>query len=154
MHRIIQATYLFQKRNYCFHDQSHMWYVSWSETICYTGWSVCGTSGTICSMTCIICYTQTELFVLRLNYMYCIQYRSRGTLLDIRQESFLLSAYNLLKRLWTKCTQLKTFLTLSRTIFWELNISILYNPPEAEYLDVIGTKVFRVFLLAIHSHLY
>jgi hypothetical protein len=26
--------------------------------------------------------------------------------------------------------------------------------PEAEFLDVIGTKVFRVFLLAIHSHLY
>ena len=25
---------------------------------------------------------------------------------------------------------------------------------EAEFLDVIGTKVFRVFLLAIHSHLY
>jgi hypothetical protein len=26
--------------------------------------------------------------------------------------------------------------------------------PEAEFLDVIGTKVLRVFLLAIHSHLY
>ncbi len=26
--------------------------------------------------------------------------------------------------------------------------------PEAEFLDVVGTKVFRVFLLAIHSHLY
>jgi hypothetical protein len=26
--------------------------------------------------------------------------------------------------------------------------------PEAEFLDAIGTKVFRVFLLAIHSHLY
>jgi hypothetical protein len=25
---------------------------------------------------------------------------------------------------------------------------------EAEFLDEIGTKVFRVFLLAIHSHLY
>jgi hypothetical protein len=25
---------------------------------------------------------------------------------------------------------------------------------EAEFLDVIGIKVFRVFLLAIHSHLY
>ncbi len=25
---------------------------------------------------------------------------------------------------------------------------------EAEFLDVIGTKVVRVFLLAIHSHLY
>ncbi len=25
---------------------------------------------------------------------------------------------------------------------------------EAEFLDVIGTKVLRVFLLAIHSHLY
>ena len=23
---------------------------------------------------------------------------------------------------------------------------------EAEFMDVIGTKVFRVFLLAIHSH--
>jgi hypothetical protein len=27
-------------------------------------------------------------------------------------------------------------------------------PPEAEFLDVIGTKVIRVFLLAIYSHLY
>jgi hypothetical protein len=25
---------------------------------------------------------------------------------------------------------------------------------EAEFLDVIGTKVLRVFLLAIHSHLF
>jgi hypothetical protein len=25
---------------------------------------------------------------------------------------------------------------------------------EAEFLDVIGAKVWRVFLLAIHSHLY
>jgi hypothetical protein len=26
--------------------------------------------------------------------------------------------------------------------------------PEAEFLDVIGTKVLNVFLLAIYSHLY
>jgi hypothetical protein len=26
--------------------------------------------------------------------------------------------------------------------------------PEAEFLDEIQTKVLRVFLLAIHSHLY
>jgi hypothetical protein len=26
--------------------------------------------------------------------------------------------------------------------------------PEAEFLGVIGTKVLRVFLLAIYSHLY
>jgi hypothetical protein len=26
--------------------------------------------------------------------------------------------------------------------------------PEAEFLDAIGTKILRVFLLAIHSHLY
>ncbi len=26
--------------------------------------------------------------------------------------------------------------------------------PEAEFLDVIGTKILRIFLLAIHSHLY
>ncbi len=26
--------------------------------------------------------------------------------------------------------------------------------PEAEFLDEIQTKVFRVFLIAIHSHLY
>jgi hypothetical protein len=30
----------------------------------------------------------------------------------------------------------------------------LVNIEEAEFLDVIGTKVLRVFLLAIHSHLY
>jgi hypothetical protein len=28
------------------------------------------------------------------------------------------------------------------------------NCTEAEFFDVIGTKVFRVFLLAIHIHLY
>jgi hypothetical protein len=28
------------------------------------------------------------------------------------------------------------------------------NGTEAEFLDVIGTKVLRVFLLAIHSHLF
>ncbi len=28
----------------------------------------------------------------------------------------------------------------------------LDNLPEAEFLDVTGTKVLRVFLLAIHSH--
>jgi hypothetical protein len=27
-------------------------------------------------------------------------------------------------------------------------------PPEAEFLYLIGTKVLRVFLPAIHSHLY
>ncbi len=26
--------------------------------------------------------------------------------------------------------------------------------PEAEFLDVIGTKIVKVFLLASHSHLY
>ncbi len=26
--------------------------------------------------------------------------------------------------------------------------------PEAEFVDVIGTKLLRFFLLAIHSHLY
>jgi hypothetical protein len=35
-------------------------------------------------------------------------------------------------------------------IFIELRISYT----EAEFLDVIGTKVLKVFLLAIHSHLY
>ncbi len=42
--------------------------------------------------------------------------------------------------------------------FQELKEKILYNCVrrlkclEADFLDVIGTKVFRVFLLAIHSH--
>jgi hypothetical protein len=30
----------------------------------------------------------------------------------------------------------------------------LESTPEAEFLDEIQTKVLRVFLLAIHSHLY
>jgi hypothetical protein len=29
-----------------------------------------------------------------------------------------------------------------------------YPRPEAEFLDEIQTKVLRVFILAIHSHLY
>ncbi len=33
-----------------------------------------------------------------------------------------------------------------------LGISVQMS--EAQFLDVIGTKVLRVFLLAIHSHLY
>jgi hypothetical protein len=39
-------------------------------------------------------------------------------------------------------------------------ISVLYTTvyrkewTEAEFLDVVGIKVLRVFLLAIHSHLY
>jgi hypothetical protein len=32
--------------------------------------------------------------------------------------------------------------------------NIKISHPEAEFLDVIGTKVSRVFLLAINSHLY
>ncbi len=31
---------------------------------------------------------------------------------------------------------------------------IVKNTTEAEFLHVIGTKVLRVVLLAIHSHLY
>jgi hypothetical protein len=30
----------------------------------------------------------------------------------------------------------------------------VYIRPEAEFLDVIETKVLEVFLLDIHSHLY
>jgi hypothetical protein len=32
--------------------------------------------------------------------------------------------------------------------------SIRFTYTEAEFLDVIGTKVLRVFLLAIYGHLY
>jgi hypothetical protein len=32
--------------------------------------------------------------------------------------------------------------------------NMTFPPPEAEFLDEIQTKVLRVFLLAIHSHLY
>jgi hypothetical protein len=35
-----------------------------------------------------------------------------------------------------------------------IGLSSVYIPSEAEFMDVIGTKVFRVFLLATHSHLY
>jgi hypothetical protein len=38
-------------------------------------------------------------------------------------------------------------------IFW-INCGPQQRQPDAEFLDVIGTKVLRVFLLAIHSHLY
>ena len=31
---------------------------------------------------------------------------------------------------------------------------LICTNPEAEFLDIIGTKVLRVFLLAINSHLY
>jgi hypothetical protein len=37
-----------------------------------------------------------------------------------------------------------------------LDLAVLYSGaiPEAEFLYVIGTKVLKVFLLAIHCHLY
>jgi hypothetical protein len=34
------------------------------------------------------------------------------------------------------------------------DILIIENFPETEFLDIIGTKVSKGFLLAIHSHLY
>ncbi len=34
------------------------------------------------------------------------------------------------------------------------NCTFMNSASEAEFLDVIGKKVLRVFLLAIHSHLY
>jgi hypothetical protein len=40
---------------------------------------------------------------------------------------------------------------------WEMSAAAVYNvchTTEAEFLDEIQTKVLRVFLLAIHSHLY
>ncbi len=37
---------------------------------------------------------------------------------------------------------------------FSLQVGICSVNPEAEFLDVIGTKVFRVFLLTIHSQLY
>jgi hypothetical protein len=38
-------------------------------------------------------------------------------------------------------------------IFWTDYLNIP-SSPKAEFLDDIQTKVLRVFLLAIHSHLY
>ncbi len=40
----------------------------------------------------------------------------------------------------------------SNTCWHEKLPGLVY--PEAEFLEVIGTKVLRVFLLAIHRHLY
>jgi hypothetical protein len=37
---------------------------------------------------------------------------------------------------------------------FSLQVGICAVNPEAEFLDVIGTKVLRVFLLTIHSQLY
>ena len=41
-----------------------------------------------------------------------------------------------------------------QAIYLDLTVLPSGATPEAEFLDVIGTKVFRVFLLAIHSHVY
>jgi hypothetical protein len=35
-----------------------------------------------------------------------------------------------------------------------LHVHVLKRDPQAEFLDEILTKALRVFLLAIHSHLY
>ncbi len=37
---------------------------------------------------------------------------------------------------------------------WTKFVRTLELIPEAEFFDIIGTKVLRVFLLVIHSHLY
>jgi hypothetical protein len=34
------------------------------------------------------------------------------------------------------------------------NFNLILACPDAEFLDVIGTKILRVFRLAINSHLY
>ncbi len=140
-------------------------HVSWSETICCTGGSVCCTSGTICSMTCIICYTQTELRFTCKNHLFfdwttCtvsnIAAAEPDSIYD--KKVFCFSANNLLKRLWTKmyATQGVSYTFKNNFSKTEL-FPFLYNPPEAKFLDVIGTKVLkvlRVFLIAIHIHLY
>jgi hypothetical protein len=41
------------------------------------------------------------------------------------------------------------------SLYFVMNTTFPYaHYTEAEFLDVIGTKVFRVFLLIIHSYLY
>ncbi len=47
-----------------------------------------------------------------------------------------------------------TWVVMYYTIFPQFTPSELVSIPEAEFLDVIGTKVLRVFLLGIHSQLY
>jgi hypothetical protein len=37
---------------------------------------------------------------------------------------------------------------------WTPETATATSTPEAEFLDVIGIKVFRVFHLTSHSHLY
>ena len=39
-------------------------------------------------------------------------------------------------------------------VFGNFKHTVTRQVSEAEFLDVIGTKVLRVFLLAINSHLY
>jgi hypothetical protein len=41
----------------------------------------------------------------------------------------------------------------SSSSLWSESFCFITGGPEAVFLDVIGTKVLRVFLLAIHSHL-
>jgi hypothetical protein len=43
---------------------------------------------------------------------------------------------------------------LHNVLFVQCTSCNYFDWPEAEFLDKIPTKVFRVFLLAIHSHLY
>jgi hypothetical protein len=42
----------------------------------------------------------------------------------------------------------------SQKHLWVETHSRPFDSSLTEFLNVIGTKVFRVFLLAIHSHLY
>jgi hypothetical protein len=45
-------------------------------------------------------------------------------------------------------------LSTQRLLQLEIVIYPGYIKPEAEFLNKIPTKVLRVFLLAIHSHIY
>ncbi len=52
------------------------------------------------------------------------------------------------------CILLTEQMNKSNNSFTILSNSVNVVTPEAEFLDVTGTKDLSVFLLAIHSHLY
>ncbi len=76
-----------------------------------------------------------------------------GGFLDIQKES---CAEILTKFIQYAILHIRVFNRFRATSYCcrNLGTQLTKAQPEAEFLDVIGTKVLRVFLLAIHGHLY
>jgi hypothetical protein len=114
--------------------------------------------------------TRTEWLPLFLSLRLCIYYLTEGRVNandSTRSVVFVLQVFLLLFHHHLYCIVVYpvTQMQLLYQMFYELNkknvnvantvyVRTVLGLYEAAFLDVVGTKVLRLFLLAIHSHLY